>query len=164
MAAVPTLEQFPRIGTSRLSYDDAIRPQPKRRPNELSDRDGRKWPQHLRDVDGRRNARRQFDVGQVLGIPVEAVDLVHNLRAPAPDPDAAVNPGGGSGVREDLGEGGPPGSGAEDCHGHRGAGPDLLRARDGEPDRVDCGPGRDRARVDDRDRVRRCEAVLQPPS
>jgi hypothetical protein len=40
-----------------------------------------------------------------------------------------------------------------------GRGRDLLKARDGERDRVDCGPGRDRAIVDKLDRVRRCERV-----
>jgi subtilase family protein/hemolysin type calcium-binding protein len=44
-----------------------------------------------------------------------------------------------------------------------GAGADRLSARGGArgsaPDVVDCGPGRDVARVDRRDRVRRCEKV-----
>ena len=34
-----------------------------------------------------------------------------------------------------------------------GAGDDLVDARDGEPDRVDCGPGRDFARLDRFDRI-----------
>jgi len=38
-------------------------------------------------------------------------------------------------------------------------GNDALRARDGAPDTVDCGPGRDVAIVDRLDRVRRCETV-----
>ncbi|HKG36596.1 MAG TPA: hypothetical protein VKA89_09185, partial [Solirubrobacterales bacterium] len=40
-----------------------------------------------------------------------------------------------------------------------GPGRDVLRARDGRPDLVDCGRGRDRARVDREDVVRRCERV-----
>ena len=40
-----------------------------------------------------------------------------------------------------------------------GAGRDRLNARDGKRDRVRCGPGRDRARVDRRDNVVGCEAV-----
>jgi Ca2+-binding RTX toxin-like protein len=41
-----------------------------------------------------------------------------------------------------------------------GAGNDVVDARDGEPDRVDCGPGRDLARLDRRDRlVRGCERL-----
>ena len=42
-----------------------------------------------------------------------------------------------------------------------GAGRDVLFARDGTRDRVRCGPGRDVARVDQRDRVRGCERVLR---
>ena len=39
-----------------------------------------------------------------------------------------------------------------------GRGDDRIRARDGRADRIDCGPGRDRARVDGkRDAWRRCE-------
>jgi Ca2+-binding RTX toxin-like protein len=49
-----------------------------------------------------------------------------------------------------------------------GPGRDLVKARDGLRDRVDCGPGRDRALVDTFDRVRRCERVkrkfVRPPS
>jgi Ca2+-binding RTX toxin-like protein len=41
-----------------------------------------------------------------------------------------------------------------------GSGDDVLRARDGVRDTVDCGSGRkDRASVDKKDRVRRCEKV-----
>lgn len=43
-----------------------------------------------------------------------------------------------------------------------GFGDDLIHARDGEPDVVDCGPGRDRAVVDRGDRVHGCERVLRP--
>jgi Ca2+-binding RTX toxin-like protein len=38
-----------------------------------------------------------------------------------------------------------------------GAGRDRISARDGRRDRVDCGSGRDRARIDKKDRVRACE-------
>ncbi len=38
-----------------------------------------------------------------------------------------------------------------------GSGPDTIFARGGGADFVDCGSGRDRAHVDPRDRVRRCE-------
>lgn len=40
-----------------------------------------------------------------------------------------------------------------------GAGGDLMRTRDGARDLVACGRGRDRALVDDRDRVRGCESL-----
>lgn len=40
-----------------------------------------------------------------------------------------------------------------------GAGNDAVNARDGKRDRVDCGKGRDRARVDRVDNVRQCERV-----
>ena len=40
-----------------------------------------------------------------------------------------------------------------------GTGPDLISSADSSRDSVDCGPGRDRAVVDARDRVRRCERV-----
>jgi Ca2+-binding RTX toxin-like protein len=43
-----------------------------------------------------------------------------------------------------------------------GFGADLVHARDGEPDWIDCGPGRDRAVVDRGDRVRGCEHVVRP--
>jgi Ca2+-binding RTX toxin-like protein len=46
---------------------------------------------------------------------------------------------------------------------HGGAGPDLIRARGGGGDLVACGKGgRDRAIVDQRDRVRGCEVVKRP--
>lgn len=40
-----------------------------------------------------------------------------------------------------------------------GPGRDLILARGGGADFVDCGPGKDVARVDGRDRVKRCERV-----
>jgi RTX calcium-binding nonapeptide repeat (4 copies) len=40
-----------------------------------------------------------------------------------------------------------------------GRGRDVVNARNGRRERVDCGPGRDRAVVDRRDVVRRCERV-----
>jgi Tol biopolymer transport system component len=40
-----------------------------------------------------------------------------------------------------------------------GTAPDIVKSADNSPDRVDCGPGRDRAIVDPLDRVRRCERV-----
>lgn len=40
-----------------------------------------------------------------------------------------------------------------------GAGDDAVSARDRTRDVIDCGPGRDTARVDRRDRVRNCESV-----
>jgi RTX calcium-binding nonapeptide repeat (4 copies) len=56
------------------------------------------------------------------------------------------------------------GSGADALSGGRGidgfsggAGPDRISARDGLPERVACGGGRDIARVDAKDRVRACE-------
>ena len=41
------------------------------------------------------------------------------------------------------------------------AGNDVIRARNGFRDVVDCGPGRDIAIVDRVDVVRRCERVLR---
>jgi hypothetical protein len=50
------------------------------------------------------------------------------------------------------------GAGLDDFRG--GAGKDSLNARDGKADRVDCGPGKDRAIVDPLDApVRRCERI-----
>ena len=43
-----------------------------------------------------------------------------------------------------------------------GIGNDVVRARDGRPDSIMCGPGRDIAIVDARDSVRGCETVLRP--
>lgn len=40
-----------------------------------------------------------------------------------------------------------------------GAGNDVIEARNGRAELVSCGSGRDRARVDRRDKVRRCERV-----
>ncbi|MDQ4048584.1 MAG: choice-of-anchor D domain-containing protein, partial [Actinomycetota bacterium] len=42
-----------------------------------------------------------------------------------------------------------------------GSGRDAVNARNRRRERVDCGPGRDRARVDRSDRVRRCERVTR---
>ena len=42
-----------------------------------------------------------------------------------------------------------------------GSGRDVLRAVNGNVDRVNCGPGRDVARVDRRDRVSGCERVVR---
>jgi Ca2+-binding RTX toxin-like protein len=42
-----------------------------------------------------------------------------------------------------------------------GPGNDVVRARNGRRELVACGAGRDRARVDRRDRVRRCERVTR---
>lgn len=55
------------------------------------------------------------------------------------------------------------GSGRDRLSG--GSGDDVIDARDGFPDRVDCGPGRDRAIVDAFDRVRpgTCEVVEVAP-
>jgi Ca2+-binding RTX toxin-like protein len=41
-----------------------------------------------------------------------------------------------------------------------GKGRDLLRAIDGSRDRVNCGPGIDRAKVDGIDRVKNCERLI----
>ena len=43
-----------------------------------------------------------------------------------------------------------------------GEGNDRINARDRRRERIDCGPGRDRAKVDRKDRVVRCERVLRP--
>jgi Ca2+-binding RTX toxin-like protein len=43
-----------------------------------------------------------------------------------------------------------------------GPGADAVNARNGKRELVRCGPGRDRARVDGRDRVRGCERVIRP--
>lgn len=43
-----------------------------------------------------------------------------------------------------------------------GSGDDRILARDGRRDTIDCGPGRDTATVDRRDRVRNCERVRRP--
>ena len=58
------------------------------------------------------------------------------------------------------------GSGSDRLNGGRGrnryaagTGRDIVNARNRRRDRVDCGPGRDIARVDRFDRVRRCERV-----
>jgi Ca2+-binding RTX toxin-like protein len=59
------------------------------------------------------------------------------------------------------------GPGADNLTGGRGAdvisgakGRDLVRAIDGVRDRVDCGPGVDRAKVDGIDRVKNCERLI----
>jgi hypothetical protein len=49
--------------------------------------------------------------------------------------------------------------GAGSDHLNGGPGPDLILARGGGADFVNCGGGRDRARVDERDRVSNCERV-----
>ncbi len=43
-----------------------------------------------------------------------------------------------------------------------GPGSDYVAARNGKRELVRCGPGRDRARVDRRDRVRSCERPIRP--
>jgi len=45
-----------------------------------------------------------------------------------------------------------------------GAGADVLRARDGSRDKVNCGPGHDKAIVDASDIVRGCEDVVTTPT
>jgi Ca2+-binding RTX toxin-like protein len=62
---------------------------------------------------------------------------------------------GGRGA--DLLDGGP-GVNAYDA----GPGRDVVEARNGKRELVRCGSGRDRARVDRRDRVRDCERVSRP--
>ena len=59
------------------------------------------------------------------------------------------------------------GNGADNLTGGRGAdvisggnGRDLIRAIDGLRDRVDCGPGVDRAKVDGIDKVKNCERLI----
>jgi Ca2+-binding RTX toxin-like protein len=52
------------------------------------------------------------------------------------------------------------GTGLDRLYG--GPGNDTLRARDGQRDVVDCGPGRDAATVDRLDRVSGCEIVRRP--
>jgi Ca2+-binding RTX toxin-like protein len=53
------------------------------------------------------------------------------------------------------------GPGRDRLVGGRGA--DRIRARDGQPDAINCGPGRDRAFADRRDRVsRNCEVRISP--
>jgi hypothetical protein len=70
------------------------------------------------------------------------------------------------GTRNDVLFGGPgddqllPGPGADRVSA--GAGNDVVNARDGVRERIDCGPGSDRARVDRRDRVSGCEQVARP--
>ena len=50
------------------------------------------------------------------------------------------------------------GAGLDRLYG--GSGNDILKARDGQRDVVDCGPGRDRAYIDRRDRVSGCETII----
>jgi len=59
-------------------------------------------------------------------------------------------------------------SGRDNLTGGRGAdimrggkGRDLIRAIDGTRDRVNCGPGLDRAKVDGIDRVKNCEVLIR---
>ncbi len=49
------------------------------------------------------------------------------------------------------------GAGADSLYGQGGN--DIIHARDGEPDTVDCGPGNDSAITDTIDTVRNCETV-----
>jgi Ca2+-binding RTX toxin-like protein len=51
------------------------------------------------------------------------------------------------------------GAGSDRLYG--GPGNDTLRARDGQRDVVDCGPGRDIAYVDRIDRVSACERIVR---
>src|SRR5204862_4518328 len=51
------------------------------------------------------------------------------------------------------------GRGADVIRG--GKGRDLIRAIDGTRDRVNCGPGIDRAKVDGIDRVKNCERLIR---
>jgi Ca2+-binding RTX toxin-like protein len=60
------------------------------------------------------------------------------------------------GAGRDVLDGGP---GLDRLYG--GPGNDVLKARDGQRDVVDCGPGRDVAYVDRRDRTSGCERVLR---
>ena len=76
-------------------------------------------------------------------------------------PDGSVLHGGNG---NDRLSGGP---GADNLTGGRGAdrisggaGRDLIRAIDGSPDRVSCGAGKDRAKVDGIDRVKACEKLI----
>ena len=76
-------------------------------------------------------------------------------------PDGAVLHGG-NGRDRLLG-----GRGADNLTGGRGSdtitggkGRDLIRAIDGARDRVNCGPGNDRAKVDGIDRVKSCERLI----
>jgi Ca2+-binding RTX toxin-like protein len=76
-------------------------------------------------------------------------------------PDGAILHGGNG---HDRLIGGP---GADNLTGGRGGdvlnggrGRDLVRAIDGSPDRVTCGPGIDRAKIDGIDRVKSCEKLI----
>lgn len=62
----------------------------------------------------------------------------------------------GAGGADTLGGG----SGSDVIEGGRGD--DLIRAADGDRDTIHCGPGRDRAVVDPRDRTFGCERVGPP--
>jgi hypothetical protein len=44
-----------------------------------------------------------------------------------------------------------------------GDGDDVIEARDGQVDRIDCGPGDDVATIDRNDVITRCEKLLRPP-
>ena len=76
-------------------------------------------------------------------------------------PDRLYGRGGNDVLRglagADLIVGGP---GSDRLSGGRAR--DLIHARDGARDFVNCGPGRDRVVVDNVDVVRHCEAVLRP--
>ena len=45
-----------------------------------------------------------------------------------------------------------------------GAGADVLLARDGEADVIECGPAIDKAYVDVRDKTQGCERIASGPS
>ncbi|HEX8648257.1 MAG TPA: hypothetical protein VF715_15290, partial [Thermoleophilaceae bacterium] len=58
------------------------------------------------------------------------------------------------------------GEGADRLYGRRGRnrynggpGNDVIYARNGVAEIVECGPGRDRVKADRKDRLRRCERV-----
>ena len=69
---------------------------------------------------------------------------------------------GGNGHDKLIGGNGPDnltgGRGADVITGGRDN--DLIRAIDNSSDRVDCGPGKDRAKVDGIDRVKNCEKLI----
>ena len=79
------------------------------------------------------------------------------LKGKGGDHDLRVNAGDdclGGGTESDRLNGG---SGEDLLKG--GAGDDTINAKDGEPDRVRCGFGNDRATVDSVDTVHDCETV-----
>ncbi len=62
-----------------------------------------------------------------------------------------------------------PGSGEDGVNMRDGVelaspGPDVIKARDGEPDQISCGDGNDKAIVDaEEEGVYDCETVVEPP-